>query len=520
MIIDKNIDITITVRNITYYKSKNYDAKLGDNITVNISDLHLGSICKINVQCDNCNCDKHMEYRLYNNNLKKYGIYYCNKCKNIKSKKTKLENYGDENYNNMEQNKKTCIEKYGGHYNKLDEFKHKIKKTKLKIYGDENYNNMEQNKKTCIEKYNNDSVFNVDEIRKKIYNSRKNKLINNYKSYNLIDVDYEKYTYICNCEKNHIFEIPKTIFYNRIKTNTTLCTICNPIGFAYSDKENIICKFIQDNYNDVIVQNSRNIISPYELDIFLPDLKIAFEFNGIYWHNEIYKPNNYHLNKTELCEEKGIQLIHIYEDDWLHKQNIVKSIILNKLGKTENKIFARICEIRQIDDNSLVRSFLDENHIQGFIGSKIKVGLFYNNELVSLMVFGNRRVAMTSGDEYELLRFCNKLNINIAGGASRLFKYFINNYNPTKIIAYADRSTSQGKLYETLNFKFIGKTTPNYYYVVDGIKQNRFNFRKDILIKQGFDPNKTEHQIMLDRKIFKIYDSGDLIFNLCLFPNI
>ena len=132
------------------------------------------------------------------------------------------------------------------------------------------------------------------------------------------------------------------------------------------------------------------------------------------------------------------------------------------------------------------------------------------------MTFGDRRVAMgkksTNIGEFELLRFCNKLNTNVIGGASRLFKYFIKNYNPTEITTYADRSFSQGKLYKTLGFEFIGKTEPNYYYIVDGIRHHRFNYRKDILIKQGFDPNKTEHQIMLDRKIYRIYDSGNLKF--------
>jgi len=191
-------------------------------------------------------------------------------------------------------------------------------------------------------------------------------------------------------------------------------------------------------------------------------------------------------------------------------------MILNKLNKTSDKIFARKTEIIEIFDNKLIRKFLDENHIQGFIGSKVKLGLFYDNKLVSLMTFGNRRVAMgkksTKEGEYELLRFCNKLNTNVIGGASKLFKYFVNNYKPVEITTYADRSFSQGKLYETLGFKSQGKTEPNYYYIIDGIRHHRFNFRKNLLIKQGFDPNKTEHEIMIDRKIYRIYDSGNLKF--------
>ena len=191
-------------------------------------------------------------------------------------------------------------------------------------------------------------------------------------------------------------------------------------------------------------------------------------------------------------------------------------MILNKLNKTPNKIYARKTELREVTSGKLVREFLDKNHIQGFIGSKIKLGLYYNNELVSLMAFGSRRVAMgkrtTNVGEYELLRFCNTINTNVLGAASKLFKYFVEKYKPDEITTYADRTFSQGKLYRTLGFNYIGKTEPNYFYIIDGIRKHRFNFRKDVLIKNGFDGSKTEHQIMLDRNIYRIFDSGNLKF--------
>lgn len=111
-----------------------------------------------------------------------------------------------------------------------------------------------------------------------------------------------------------------------------------------------------------------------------------------------------------------------------------------------------------------------------------------------------------------MFRFCNKLNTNVIGGASRLFSYFVKNYNPIEVTSYADRSWSQGELYKKLGFEFISKTEPNYYYVINGVRRYRFLFRKDVLIKQGYDPNKTEHEIMLERKIYRIHDSGNLKF--------
>jgi len=209
-------------------------------------------------------------------------------------------------------------------------------------------------------------------------------------------------------------------------------------------------------------------------------------------------------------------LIHIYEDNWLYKRDIVKSIILNLIGKTPNKIYARKCKLRTVD-NKLVREFLEYNHIQGFLGSKVKLGLFYEDKLISLMTFGTLRKNLgqkSKEGSWELLRFCNKLNTNVIGGASKLFKHFINNYQFESIISYADRSWSKGNLYEKLGFKLSHETKPNYHYIdkINIIRINRFNFRKDKLISEGFDTTKTEHEIMLERGYYRIYNSGSYKF--------
>jgi len=371
---------------------------------------------------------------------------------------------------------------------------------------------------TNIEKYGVGNVFLNNEVREKIYNTRKNNRINDIED--LINIDYENdtYTFKCDCGKDHDFNISYNNYKNRKKYGIKICTICNDYT-KNSGKEMEMINFIKENYDGEIIENSRSIISPFELDIYLPELNIAFEFNGVYWHNELYKEKNYHKNKTETCLEKGIQLIHVWEDDWNYKQDIVKSMILNKLNKSMNKIYARKTVVEEVTDNKLIRKFLIKNHIQGFVGSSIKLGLFYENELVSLMTFGKKRLFMNSKSnqgEYELLRFCNKLNTNVIGGASKLFKHFTKNYDFSEITTYADRSHSNGKLYETLGFDFISKTPPNYYYVIDGNRKHRFGFRKDVLVKEGFEPKKTEHEIMLERKIYRIFDSGSLKYKKIL----
>ena len=186
-------------------------------------------------------------------------------------------------------------------------------------------------------------------------------------------------------------------------------------------------------------------------------------------------------------------------------------MILNRIKKTPNRIFARKCEVLEISDNKLVRNFLDENHIQGFVGSKVKLGLFHEGVLVSIMTFGNLRKSLGQKSEegcYEMLRFCNRLNTNVVGGASKLFKYFIRNNYIKEVISYSDSSRSDGNLYQQLGFNLLHETIPNYYWIINGVRKHRFNFRKDNLIKKGADPNKTEIQIMNGNGYYRIFDCG------------
>jgi hypothetical protein len=251
-----------------------------------------------------------------------------------------------------------------------------------------------------------------------------------------------------------------------------------------------------------------------ELDFYIKDLNLAIEFNGLYFHSDVFQNDNYHLHKTTQCQQKNIKLIHIFEDEWKDKKDIVKSRLLNLIKKTENKIFARNCEVKEVDSKEAVE-FLQENHLQGKLGAKSRIGLYYNNELVSLMTFGELRKSLGSKQEegaWELLRFCNKLNTNVIGGSSKLLKYFENNYNWSTIISYADLRWSEGELYKTLNFELSHQSKPNYFYTRGRTREHRFKYRKDVLVKEGFDKNKTEKQIMKERAYHRIYDCGTLKF--------
>ena len=291
---------------------------------------------------------------------------------------------------------------------------------------------------------------------------------------------------------------------------------CNKCTSSISKTEIEINLFI-NSLNIKTICSTRKIIKPLELDIYIPSHNIAIEYNGLYWHSEQFVDKNYHLNKTELCEKQGIQLIHIFEDEWLSKQDVVKSMLKNKLGLTENKIYGRKCEIKNVNPSDAI-IFINDNHIQGPNNPSIRVGLYYEDELVSIMTFGKPRLGIGSSfDGYELSRFCNKLNTNVLGSASKLLKHFIKTYQPKEIRSYANKSISNGALYRTLGFGLTHVNKPNYHYIIGKERKHRFNFRKELLKKQGFDTkNKTEHEIMLEREIYRIYDCGILSYKLII----
>ena len=448
-------------------------------------------------------------------NLNKYNTKYplSNSIIKEKIKKTVKEKYNVDNISQLENVKlkkiKTSLKNYGViHPSKSDIFKDNIKSTNLKKYGVE-WNFLDLNiknkiKKTNLIKFGYENPSQSDVIKNKIKNSNilyshKKIYENNNKIVDIIDNDY---IMKCDCNKDHTFKINRVLFYKRRETNTIICTICNPIDKKQSGLELQLINFIKENCDHNIILNKRNIINPYELDIYIPDLNLAFEFNGVYLHNELNKSNNYHYNKSKMCKDLNINLIHIYEDDWIYKQNITKSMILNKLNKISNKFFARRCKIKQINDISIVKTFMNKNHIQGYTTSTIKLGLYYDKELISMMLFKN------NNNDYELVRFCSKLNTVVIGGASKLLNYFINNYRFNELKTFSDIGYSTGDLYEKIGFKFDKYIKPSYYYVVDGVRIHKSNFKKQILTKKGFDKNKSEHQIMLERNIYRIYNSG------------
>jgi len=308
--------------------------------------------------------------------------------------------------------------------------------------------------------------------------------------------------------------------YEQFHNSYFLCTNCFPRHRSNIEEE--LYKYLVNECKLNIIQNSRSFIKPYEIDFYHLKKKIGIELNGLYYHSVTSgnKQKNYHLNKTEMCIDNGIKLIQIFEDEWRNKKEIVKErlkYILN-VKSNKQKIYARKCIVKEIITKEK-NEFLNKYHTQGQDISKVKLGLFYNEKLISVMTFGGLRIALgqkqKKENNFELIRFCNNYNYLIVGSAGKLLSYFVKNYNPIKIISYADRRWSTGNLYEKLGFKKVSNGTPNYWYTNDyKHRLHRFNFTKKQLINAGADVNKTEWEIMQENKYDKIWDCGSLKYEI------
>ena len=449
---------------------------------------------------------------------------------------TKLERYGDKNYNNMDKNKNTKLERYGDkNYNNRELFKEtyskkkpeevqamldKQKQTNLERYGNEYYRNMEKVKETVSKK--------TPSEWRKIITKRKETSLQKY------EISNPAQSHFKNKENFNLKFVLKTFVKNSKFLKDEFCEYfgCDfqaasrfkrryNLNIPNKNMRSKTQRRIFDSIRtDDKLENHRKLIFPLELDIYIPSAKLAIEYNGLLYHSRGYDssskanspdfPRDYHLNKTKLCEEQGVQLLHIFEGENL---NIWYSMIHSKLGLNE-KLYARKCFIKEIQFKE-ASEFLEANHLQGSCNSKINLGLFYNDELVSLMTFGKAR--FNKQYDWELLRFCSKRNLNVIGAAGKLLKHFRRNYNGS-IISYANRRWSNGDLYEKLGFSKVKETPPNYWYFRknEGVLFSRVMFQKHKLkdILENFDASLSETQNMLNNGYRQIFDCGNLVYVL------
>ncbi len=322
------------------------------------------------------------------------------------------------------------------------------------------------------------------------------------------------------CKKcNHEFLFEEWMYHN----DSLRCPKCVPKWSSSYERK--IKEFIEPLGISYSTDN-RKIITPKELDIVFDKYNLAIEIHGLLWHsfgtqgksytnNAHIEDKNYHLNKTIECEKKNIVLFQIFQNelDDVNKFEIWKSMILNKLRKNE-VIYARKCQIRELN-NKEFKEFLDRNHLQGFVASSIKLGLFYDSELVACLSFSKSR--FNKNYDWEITRFCNKKFINVVGGFSKLLSYFRKNWTGS-IITYADKRYSNGDLYRKNGFIELKDSGPNYFYFT--LKQlvllSRVQFQKHKLKDklENFDPSLSEAENMFNNGYRRIWDCGNKVFVL------
>lgn len=413
----------------------------------------------------------------------------------------------------IENAKKTLQEKYNtsNPFNIHKNTKELAKLGLIEFYKDPNKKKELIRKRinTIIKRYG-----SIEEMNKLVFNNRKQKTIDNLISIGLSDqiIKYEysnigKITCLCNNCKEE-YDISLKLLRDRLIKGMITCTKCLPPVRWRSEAEielyNWISQFIECE------SNNKKILKGEELDINIPDKNIAIEFNGIYWHSDLFKHKNYHLNKTLLLKSKNINLIHIWEDQWYNKKEIIKNRILSKLNINQISIGARKCKIKEISSKE-ANDFYEMYHLQGKTLGFKHIGLIHNNELISCLSIGKRKLGKNKNSFYEILRFCTKSGIKCIGAFPKLFKYAIENY-PNNYVSYADLCWGEGNIYATAGFTLKEYSKPNYWYFLENKRYHRYTFNKQKLIKMGYDESKTEFQIMDEMGALRVYDSGNAVW--------
>lgn len=515
------------IEHTTYLSGKVYPKQRLWHIINNTPEIPKCKNCNKEVKWDDAQPFTKQQYREF------CGVSCSRKHKDTHTKKnnTEIERYGIGRAEIIQKTKQTNQERYGADFAiQTDEYKQKQVNTNQERYGTDNviqnldvlnkrtHNNIikyggaapacdaniaNKAKYTCLLKYG----VNHQSIRKYSNNTLSKLNDPNWLENQHIN-SKKKMSEIATILSVH----PATILKYLNKSNI-------PVQYySHSSTEQNIANWLTNEVHINIIRNSKGIIPPKEIDIFIPDKNIAIEFNGIYYHSEIFnRDKRYHLSKTIECANKNIRLIHIWDNEWANKQDIVKSRILNALGLS-NKIPARKCDIDEISATEC-RDFLNTNHIQGSCTAKIHLGLKFNNELVGVMTFAVPR--FNSKYEYELIRFCSKLGYVIVGGASKLHTYFIKKYKPTSLISYCDIRYGTGNLYKQLGYEFLHNSAPNCLYFHKSNVWNlysRMKFQKHKLAKELniFDPLLTETENMKNNGYSRIWDCGNSVWAINL----
>lgn len=289
----------------------------------------------------------------------------------------------------------------------------------------------------------------------------------------------------------------------------SLCKVCHP--FFVSQDEIKVGDYIQNELMLTVVRNDRSVISPLELDVYVPDKAFAVEFNGLYWHSQVDK--NTHKTKTDRCKAKGISLFHVFSDEWNKNELLIKSMIAAKLGLTPNRIGARELDVSDVAFPVKLREFFDASHISGYVKSTHGFALTdpsNNNEVVCALML--RKPIIGKGKKYrglvEISRFATKPFAHVSGGFGKLLKaaeQWCKQQGFDGLLSYCDlRFGGEGSLYEKTGFTRERDTGLNYWYTDGRVRYDRFKFRA----RDG----KSENEIAAEAGIRRVYGCGNAVY--------
>ena len=267
-----------------------------------------------------------------------------------------------------------------------------------------------------------------------------------------------------------------------------------------------LCPDAEDNYSYGVGRK--------QVDVFIPSLMLAIEFDGIYFHSTAFKTPSSHLKKRKELEGKGVSLIRIFEDEWEFRKGPVKQLLTTRVGKSSTSVYARNCEVC-IPTQKEMQQFHNKHHVQGFKGYGESAALkTRDGEIVAVMTFSRRmahRGNKADPSVRELVRFST--SVRVVGGASKLMKVLCSRTEATKVISYSDNRLFSGGMYKALGFERAYSTLPSYTYAVKGKKKrmHKSHFRRSELphrLGDMYDPSLSERKNCERAGYYRVYDCG------------
>lgn len=290
---------------------------------------------------------------------------------------------------------------------------------------------------------------------------------------------------------------------------------CSKCAGAVSKGETELYEYVQGL--GVELDGSFRYNGRREFDILVSKHNLAVEYDGLMWHSTKYRTMEEQLRKRVDAENLGVNLVRIFEHEWLLKRKQVESLLSARLGLAKSTVFARKCVVLPVT-NDEAKDFHDANHIQGWKRAGLSYGLSLDDALVAVMTFTETLSSRkTEEGVHELIRYSSSKRV--IGGAGKLLKHYVNTHSPDKVVSYSDKRLFSGKLYESLGFVKVHDVAPSYSYWKAGTLElkHKSGFRREKLVSilgDKFDAEKTEKQNCEENGYYQVYDDGKIRWEL------